>query len=240
MFAGIASVGAALAAANLSWTLSLRVRMRRDQRRVCANVRDDAGQLIPLTTQNIRCAALVRAVNPAARWHLSLPHGQVLSRDEAWKAANRRGLAAAFEGNAQLTGATALRALATMLPQVNVHGGKKRVVRDAVDMVNASADAEHLLRETSARPRIREFGVREGETYVNALPPAIRLALEIMLHQDDERRAMDGELRELELRWRDADAIASIADSLTFARIPNQVVTASSNPSSVPPPTQAT
>jgi hypothetical protein len=36
------------------------------------------------------------------------------------------------------------------------------------------------------------------------------------LHEDDERRAMEGELAELEARWREADAIAKIADSLTL------------------------
>ena len=47
-----------------------------------------------------------------------------------------------------------------------------------------------------------------------ALPARLRLALEMVLHEDDERRAMEGQLRELEDRWREADVIAGVADSL--------------------------
>jgi hypothetical protein len=34
------------------------------------------------------------------------------------------------------------------------------------------------------------------------------------LHEEAERRAMDGELEELERAWRDAEEIAEIADNL--------------------------
>jgi hypothetical protein len=34
------------------------------------------------------------------------------------------------------------------------------------------------------------------------------------LHEESERRAMDGELAELERAWRDAEEVAGIADSL--------------------------
>ena len=49
---------------------------------------------------------------------------------------------------------------------------------------------------------------------LGGLPPSLQIALEMSLHSDDERRATAGELRELEQRWRDADAIAKIADGL--------------------------
>jgi hypothetical protein len=42
----------------------------------------------------------------------------------------------------------------------------------------------------------------------------MRLALEMAAHEDIERRAMEGELTLLEAAWRDAEEIASIADSL--------------------------
>jgi hypothetical protein len=42
-----------------------------------------------------------------------------------------------------------------------------------------------------------------------------RLALEMALHEEQERRALQGELMELEQRWRVAEEIAGIADSLT-------------------------
>ena len=49
---------------------------------------------------------------------------------------------------------------------------------------------------------------------MGVLPPHLRLAMEMALHDDDERRAMEGELAALEARWREADEIAKIADAL--------------------------
>jgi len=41
-----------------------------------------------------------------------------------------------------------------------------------------------------------------------------RLALEMAANEDTERRAMDGELTELERAWRDAEEVAAIADGM--------------------------
>ena len=49
------------------------------------------------------------------------------------------------------------------------------------------------------------------------MTPALRLALEMAVHEDDERRAMAGELDALEQRWRKAEEIARIADSLALS-----------------------
>ena len=42
----------------------------------------------------------------------------------------------------------------------------------------------------------------------------LRLALEMSLHEEDERRALAGELWRLEQAWREAEEIAAIADDL--------------------------
>jgi hypothetical protein len=47
-----------------------------------------------------------------------------------------------------------------------------------------------------------------------ALPKPHRLALEMALHEEAERRAMEGELGILEQAWRDAEEIAGISDNL--------------------------
>ena len=39
-----------------------------------------------------------------------------------------------------------------------------------------------------------------------------RLALEMAVHEESERRVMEGELAVLETAWRDAEQIAQIAD----------------------------
>jgi hypothetical protein len=46
------------------------------------------------------------------------------------------------------------------------------------------------------------------------LAPATRLAVEMAVNEDAERGAMEGELELLEMAWRDAEEIASIADDL--------------------------
>lgn len=46
------------------------------------------------------------------------------------------------------------------------------------------------------------------------LDTAARLALEMAAHEEQERRALDGELAELERAWQDAEEIAAIADDL--------------------------
>ena len=46
------------------------------------------------------------------------------------------------------------------------------------------------------------------------LPKPVRLALEMAAHEETERRALEGELAELEARWREAEEIAAIADDM--------------------------
>jgi hypothetical protein len=44
--------------------------------------------------------------------------------------------------------------------------------------------------------------------------PSVALALEMALHEETERRALEGELAMLEAMWRQAEEIAAIADRL--------------------------
>ncbi|HEU4885781.1 MAG TPA: hypothetical protein VFT45_26330 [Longimicrobium sp.] len=53
----------------------------------------------------------------------------------------------------------------------------------------------------------------EGDS-APAIPPPTSIALEMALHEETERRALDGELAMLEGMWREAEAIAAIADRL--------------------------
>jgi hypothetical protein len=46
------------------------------------------------------------------------------------------------------------------------------------------------------------------------LAPIERLALEMAVHEAAERRALDGELADLEKEWKRAEEIAGIADQL--------------------------
>ena len=83
-------------------------------------------------------------------------------------------------------------------------------------MLGSFTSREQLLLTAAVNTEARRthYRVKDGESNVGALPARLRLAMEMALHEDDERRALDGALRELESRWREAEEIARIADGL--------------------------
>lgn len=135
------------------------------------------------------------------------------------------------EGTHILEGDDAMRAAARILPTVNRFGGSTRQVRDAVDLLEEAGDPLRALRSVQQRVgavegHSRWKRVKTGfwDTEANVitklpgalhfLEPRDRLALEMALHEESERRAMDGELAQLEAAWREAEEIARIADNL--------------------------
>ena len=50
--------------------------------------------------------------------------------------------------------------------------------------------------------------------YVNKMPRPVQLALEMALHEEQERLALEGELWRLERAWEEAEEIAAISDDL--------------------------
>ncbi len=71
--------------------------------------------------------------------------------------------------------------------------------------------AEEYLREAGRRESV--LGRRRGME-AKQLTPVGALALEMALHEEQERRALEGELAGLEAAWRAAEEIAAIADRL--------------------------
>lgn len=124
----------------------------------------------------------------------------------------------------ELEGVAAMQALSQMLPIVNQHHQKSTDVQDAVALVEGArlpADLLHTMQHGRAQAHHRWNPKRNR---VAGLPTVVRFALEMSLHEDDERRALEGELHVLEQRWKDAEEIAAIADGLLVApRIDNSV-----------------
>jgi hypothetical protein len=132
--------------------------------------------------------------------------------------------AAMQQGSVTLTGNDALRAARVLLPRVNASGGAPGVVSDALDLLSADPEPERMfsrmaaLESRSASP----WWVVPGAGYtwsnlryrLSGLTAAQRLAMEMALHEDDERLALDGELSALEERWKEAEEIAAISDDL--------------------------
>ena len=127
------------------------------------------------------------------------------------------------DGTAHFDGARAARIAAQLMPKVNRFGGAPGAVTAAVSQLEEAGGVEgylvNLARLASALTRPSEKG-RSWRSRSNmehglfGLPPVQRLALEMALHEDAERRALGGELALLELAWREAEEIAAISDNL--------------------------
>lgn len=124
-----------------------------------------------------------------------------------------------FDRSALFDGDDALRILPVLLTAKNRFTGSSNAVTAAVEILDAARSPHTLLATMSDADRQRN---RRG---IIAGPPGLmmlrnfrgpfRLALEMSLHEDAERRAFDGELHVLEQRWKEAEEIAAIADGLT-------------------------
>lgn len=91
--------------------------------------------------------------------------------------------------------------------------------RDAAAVTTASTDAERLALYLTNRSFWGRGALgSEPRTALPRLPLVDRLALEMAANEDAERRALDGELAQLEAAWRDAEEIAAIADGLLSER----------------------
>jgi len=117
----------------------------------------------------------------------------------------------------ELRGDTALRVAGQLLPKINATGAKQRDVQSAVQLLEQHADPmklfEHearLLPSVPGRPRAR-VSVAGA---IAKFPIETRLALEMAAHEEQERRAMDGELALLEAAWIQAEEVAKIADDM--------------------------
>jgi len=85
--------------------------------------------------------------------------------------------------------------------------------------VEQFGDARAFLRSASAMGTLRHgrlFSLVNLWRGLGAmrLSSTESLALEMALHEESERRALEGELALLEAAWRDAEALALIADSI--------------------------
>lgn len=109
-----------------------------------------------------------------------------------------------------LEGSAAVRAAGTLLANINHAGASSRRVREAVRQLEDVPDPLRYF--PLALDRAGEKGYRYSP--VSAFPKEIRLALEMAAHEEAERRALQGELAELETAWREAEEIAAIADDL--------------------------
>ncbi|WP_419162375.1 hypothetical protein [Candidatus Palauibacter sp.] len=129
------------------------------------------------------------------------------------------------KGPYSFEGDDAGRAINALLPLVNGAGAAARHIREAVSQIESHGDPHRFIADSSERGSAtiarelpapgRGRKVRlSGPGWVRKMPKPTRLALEMALHEEQERRALEGELAQLEQAWREAEEIAAIADNL--------------------------
>ena len=133
------------------------------------------------------------------------------------------------DGADRFVGREAERIASIVLPKVNRYGGNRKAVEEAVAEIERDGTAEAYIDRLTmvsrdyTRPSKRgrrlqrafnEAEWHRGDKGLFGLPGPHRLALEMALHEEAERRAMQGELRELEIAWQAAEEIAEISDNL--------------------------
>ncbi|HEX5386740.1 MAG TPA: hypothetical protein VFW66_08585 [Gemmatimonadales bacterium] len=144
-------------------------------------------------------------------------------------------------GTQQLAHDAARRALGILLTRVNAAGAGIATTRAAAERIAAAGSPDAFIAELAGTSRVRtgdfperraryrrtgwptgRWGLRRawgatGPVDHGALPFLRldeRLALEMAVHEEEERRALEEEIGPLEAAWRDAEEIAGIADDL--------------------------
>ena len=113
-------------------------------------------------------------------------------------------------------GEDARRAMNAILFLVNFGGGDAQEVKRAVSSIEFHEHPRRYLNdilENSSR-----YSSRGVSGWVHRMPKFTRLALEMALHEEDERQALEGELWRLEQSWRDAEEVAVISDNLLLPK----------------------
>jgi hypothetical protein len=202
---GLAIGGAALGVSigGFGWVIAQlgRAAVQGGDETIVARVPTEEGKVLPVRRRHLAESTLAHASDGALAIELRYKNG--MSR---------------FEGP------EALRVASIVIPAVNRFGGSRDTVAAAVGEIEQTGGPERYVEQlarrahvqTAVRGRPHRYGRkgRIGRTGLYGLKAVDRLALEMALHEEAERRAMHGELAELERAWRDAEEVAGIADDL--------------------------
>lgn len=113
-----------------------------------------------------------------------------------------------------IEGSRAYHVLGLLLPKLSVWGASRTQVDQAVSLLDDAVDpARHIARTVD---RICRAGYAMSD--IATIPLDMRLSLEMASQEEAERRALEGELAELEASWRRAEEVAAIADDLLLPK----------------------
>ena len=177
-------------------------------RRPALRIGFERGEELLLSLRQVLRSRLIRDDETPEGWALVVDHLQ-----------ERRSLRIARlgrrfpEGSVTLTGAEARMAATLILPTLNAAGGNDTDVTEAVRWLEVGGGPERAIGNFARSGLVRPPLVSQLEP-VSSMHPEVRLALEMALHEDEERRALAGELSVLHWAWRHEERLAAIADRL--------------------------
>jgi hypothetical protein len=173
--------------------------------RIVARIKSPDGEQMIVRRHHVEDAVLLRREYERS-WGLRLQYGT-----KSWWQYDSE------DDTAIVYGEEALRLVGQILPAMNSRGASKKKLKEAIALIERQSDADSFFRAAAQvsdipswdRPRSSD----ERGTLEN-LPSEVLLALEMLSHEESERRAMEGELQLLEEAWREAEEIAAISDDL--------------------------
>jgi hypothetical protein len=174
--------------------------------RTLVKVKEDDGKVLKLKQPDLDKAKIISA-GDGTDWIIELKRGKL---DRRWE------------------GEEALKMANRIVPAINRAGARKSTVQEAVREIEEAGHPVEFLRRASLEGAGKDGNlwtrpVGDGSWkplkekhmgLIQKLPNPSRLALEMALHEEQERRALQGELKALEAAWRQAEEIAAISDNL--------------------------
>ena len=185
--------------------------------RVVLKTRDPRGARVRVLRKHLYTSRLVPDVEGSG-WGLRVDH------IPGWE----KGLGDDRRKSMIIHGREAIGLAGQLMAQANRRGGRESTIRVAVNRLENAGHPEAFLPQ-AADLALRDF-LRDRRSNITekkieglskplagtlaGLKVDMRLAIEMATHEQAEREALEGELKELEARWRQAEEIARIADNL--------------------------
>ncbi|WP_420438204.1 hypothetical protein [Candidatus Palauibacter sp.] len=184
--------------------------------RVIHRTRDSRGEPVRILRRHLYTSRLVPDAEGSG-WGLHVDHVR------GWDKQSGRALR-----TMSVHGRDAIGLAGQLMALANRRGGAEHVIRRAVRRIESAGHPEVFL------PEAADLAQRAFSRAAKDLPPrhrierlrkplpgtlagmsdSMRLAVEMATQEETEREALEGELKELEARWREAEEIAHIADNL--------------------------
>ena len=177
-------------------------------RQIVARVPLENGKSMLVRRQDVKETTMLPALGPD-EWGLTIRHANTLRPADPWWKYRRD-----FD-TTSVRGDVAMRAAAQILPHLNNKGASASVVKDAVEIATRHDDPLISFQAAAVvGAKLNSWNELDSVGKLRKLPTSMRLALEMISHEDAERHALEGELQQLEDAWRDAEEIAGISDNL--------------------------